>query len=86
MTTRGRAPVLSVQLIQAAQRMVARGERPLYRVTIERASDGYLVRAPDVPAIARVDKRSDAAEAIKGAIALVYDIPAETIDLHMAVV
>jgi hypothetical protein len=69
---------------QAARRMVAHGERPLYRATIEPHGEWFLVKAPDLPgARAQVARRTDAAGAIRDAIALIVEVPAESIDVNL---
>lgn len=65
--------------------MVAHGERPLYRATVERDGRGYVVRAPDLPGVeVRVDRRTDAADAIRTAIAALLAISAEVLDVGLA--
>jgi predicted RNase H-like HicB family nuclease len=71
-------------VIQAARRMVAHGERPLYRATVESDGEWFLVKAPDLPgAHAQVARRTDAADAIRDVIALIIEVPADAIDVNL---
>jgi predicted RNase H-like HicB family nuclease len=70
-------------VVHAAQRTVAHGERPLYRATLESDGEWFLVKAPDLPgAHAQVARRIDAADAIRDVIALIVEVPAEAIDVN----
>jgi predicted RNase H-like HicB family nuclease len=61
-----------------------KAERPRYRVTAERDGKFWLLRVPELPGVfTQVRRLEQAADMIRDAIALVFDVPADSFDVDV---
>lgn len=64
--------------------MIAHGERPLYRYTVEPDGAWLFVKVPELDgAHAQVDRPIDAADSIRETIALLLGVPEAAFDVEL---
>jgi hypothetical protein len=69
--------------LQASRRMIARGERPLYRPLTEEDGDFIFIRIPELEIVTQARNRSDVAAMARDCIATWLDVPPDSFDLEV---
>jgi hypothetical protein len=67
---------------QAGGRMVARGERPLYRPTLEPDGNFILIRISELEIVTQARHRREAGAMARDCIATWLDVPADVFDIE----
>ncbi len=71
--------------IAACRKMIARGDRPLFRPTVEREGGSWFYRVPELSgAIGEVRRRPDLEADARALIALWLEVEPDTFDIELA--
>jgi hypothetical protein len=68
---------------QASRRMIARGERPLYRPRPQSDGDFIFIRIPELDIATQARSRGEVAAMARDCIATWLDVPLDSFDLEI---
>jgi hypothetical protein len=68
---------------RASRRMVAHGERPLYRATLEPHGDFILIRIPELEIVTQARHRREVAVMARDLVATWLDVPSDAFDVEV---